>query len=137
MVALSAALIFIFVIFPYQRAEKHFHHATVPYEVDSEGSFRTEVVKRSEGSADTWQLLRQDLFGQPYRYRLLSNAISMSGTSAMSQRYMRLFAYLPLAFRPESNDVLLIFFGCGVTADAFLDGPQVLRLAEAAVSEDV
>src|SRR5438477_3183644 len=128
MVALSAALIFIFVIFPYQRAEKHFHHATVPYEVDSEGSFRTEVVKRSEGSADTWQLLRQDLFGQPYRYRLLSNAISMSGTSAMSQRYMRLFAYLPLAFRRESKDVLLMCYGCGVTADACLLGPHVRRM---------
>src|SRR5213076_956024 len=137
MVALSAALIFIFVIFPYQRAEKHFHHATVPYEVDSEGSFRTEVVKRSEGSADTWQLLRQDLFGQPYRYRLLSNAISMSGTSVISQRYMRLFAYLPLAFRPESKDVLLMCYGCGVTADAFLHGPQVKRMDAVDISKEV
>jgi spermidine synthase len=137
MVALGAALIFIFVMFPYQRAEKHFHHAAVPYEADSEGSFRTQAVKRLEGSADTWQLLRQDLFGQPYRYRLLSNAISMSGTSAASQRYMRLFAYLPLAFRPESEEVLLLCFGCGVTADAFLHGPRVRRMDVVDISKEV
>jgi len=137
MVTLSAALIFIFVMFPYQRAEKHFHHAVVPYEVDSEGSFRTQAVKRLEGSADTWQLLRQDLFGQPYRYKLLSNAISMSGTSAMSQRYMRLFAYLPLAFRPEAEDVLLMCYGCGVTADAFLHGPHVKGMDVVDISKEV
>ena len=137
MVALSAALILIFVTFPYQRAERHFHHAAVPYEVDSEGSFRTQVIKRLEGGADTWQLLRQDLFGEPYRYRLLSDAISMSGTSVTSQRYMRLFAYLPLAFRPESADVLLLCYGCGVTADAFLHGPQVKRMDVVDISKEV
>jgi len=137
MVALSAALILIVVMFPYRRAERHFHHAAVPYEVDSEGNFRTQAVKILEGSADTWQLLRQDLFGEPYRYRLLSDAISMSGTSAASQRYMRLFAYLPLAFRPESEDVLLLCYGCGVTADAFLHGPHVKRMDAVDISKEV
>ena len=137
MVVLSAAFIFILALFPYRRAEKHFQHAAVPYEVDSEGTFPTKAVKRLEGSADTWQLLRQDLFGQPYRYRLLSNAISMSGTSAISQRYMRLFAYLPLAFRPESEEVLLMCYGCGVTADAFLHGPRVKRMDVVDISKEV
>ena len=65
------------------------------------------VVKRIEGTSDTWQLLRRDLYGEPYYYRLLTNAFSMSATNPRNQRYMRLFAYLPLAFRPESEDVLL------------------------------
>jgi len=86
------------------------------------------VVKRIEGTSDTWQLLRRDLFGEPYYYRLLTNAFSMSATNPYSQRYMRLFAYLPLAFRPESEDVLLISYGCGVTADAFLHGSHVKRM---------
>ena len=137
MVALGAAFIFLLALFPYRRAEKHFHHAAVPYEVDSEGTFPTKPVKRLEGSADTWQLLRQDLFGQPYRYKLLSNATSMSGTSVISQRYMRLFAYLPLAFRPESEDVLLMCYGCGVTADAFLHGPRVKRMDVVDISKEV
>jgi hypothetical protein len=74
------------------------------------------------------QLLRYDLFGEPYYYRLLTNVFSMSATTPRAQRYMRLFAYLPLAFRPESEDVLLVCFGCGVTADAFLHGLHVKRL---------
>src|SRR5205807_1545287 len=137
MVVLGAAFIFIFVMFPYQRAEKHFRHAAVLYETNPDGNFRAQVVKRLEGSADTWQLLRQDLFGQPYRYRLLSNATSMSGTSINSQRYMRLFAYLPLAFRPESENVLLICYGCGVTADAFLHGQHVKRMDVVDISKEV
>ena len=72
------------------------------------GPFLARVVKRIEGTSDTWQLLRRDLFGEPYYYRLLSNAFSMSATSPHSQRYMRLFAYLPLAFHPGAKDVLLL-----------------------------
>jgi len=94
-------------------------------------------VKRIEGTSDTWQLLRRDLFGEPYYYRLLTNAFSMSATNPYSQRYMRLFAYLPLAFRPESEDVLLISYGCGVTADAFLHGSHVKRMDAVDISKEV
>ena len=31
-------------------------------------------MKRIEGTSDTLQLLRRDLFGEPYYYRLLTNA---------------------------------------------------------------
>ncbi len=137
MVALAAALILIVATFPYQRAERHFHHAALPYGTDPDGNFGAQLVKRFEGSADTWQLLRYDLFGEPYRYKLLSNATSMSGTNVSSQRYMRLFAYLPLAFRPESEDVLLLCYGCGVTADAFLHGPHVKRMDAVDISKEV
>src|SRR6266568_3584512 len=84
MVVLGAAFIFIFVMFPYGRAEKHFQQAVMLYEANSE-NLGAQVVKRIEGSADTWQLVRYDLFGQPYRYKLLSNATSMSGTGVISQ----------------------------------------------------
>src|SRR5207247_48098 len=77
------------------------------------------LLKKIEGMADTFQLLRRDLYGQPYYYRLITNSYSMSGTLPRSQRYMRLFAYLPLALRPESENALLIGYGVGVTADAF------------------
>jgi hypothetical protein len=50
---------------------------------------------------------------------------------------MRLFAYLPLAFRPESEDVLLISYGCGVTADAFLHGSHVKRMDVVDISKEV
>ena len=135
--ALWAAVMLIVAIFPYRRAEAHFAHASHPFEVDDRGDVLAHVVKRIEGTSDTWQLVRRDLFGEPYYYRLLTNAFSMSATNPYGQRYMRLFAYLPLAFRPESEDVLLICYGCGVTADALLHGSHVKRMDAVDISKEV
>src|SRR6266480_1085646 len=134
---LCAALILFFAIFPHHRAEMHFAHASRPYETDDQGRLLAPVVKKVEGASDTLQLLRRDLFGEPYYYRLLTNAFSMSATNPRNQRYMRLFAYLPLALRPESEDVLLLCYGCGVTADAFLHGPNVKRMDVVDISKEV
>jgi spermidine synthase len=137
LVTLWIALILGLVIFPYRRTEAHFEHASRPYERDDQGQALARVVKRIEGTSDTWQLLQRDLFGEPYYYRLLSNAFSMSATNPHGQRYMRLFAYLPLAFRPESQDVLLLCYGCGITADALLHGPNVKRIDIVEISKEV
>jgi spermidine synthase len=136
-IALCVAVILLLAIFPYGRAESHFAHASRPYEHDEHGNLVAHVVKRIEGTSDTYQLLRHDLFGEPYYYRLLTDAFSMSATNSRNQRYMRLFAYLPLALRPEAEDVLLICYGCGVTADALLLGPNVKRLDVVDISKEV
>src|SRR5437899_10771902 len=61
----------------------------------------------------------------------------MSRTQPRAYSYMLLFAYLPLAFRTESNDVLLLCYGCGVTADALLHGPNVKRMDIVDISKEV
>jgi len=122
------ALALIVVVFPYHRDEVHFAYAR---------HFLGHLVKKVEGPSDTYQLLRYDLFGEPYHYQLLASGFSMSGTSPQSQRYMRMFAYLPLAFRPESEDVLLICYGCGTTADALLHGRHVKRMDVVDISKEV
>src|SRR6266545_201495 len=137
LIGLWMILILILAVFPYRRVETHFAHARRPYEAEDQGQLLAGVVKRIEGTSDTWQLLRRDLFGEPYYYRLLCNAFSMSATNPVGQRYMRLFAYLPLAFRPESEDVLLLCYGCGVTADALLHGPNVRRMDVVDISKEV
>jgi len=136
-IALCAAVILLLAIFPHDRAESHFAHASRPYEIDEHGKVLAHVVKRIEGTSDTYQLLRRDLFGEPYYYRLLTNAFSMSATNPRNQRYMRLFAYLPLALRPEAENALLICYGCGVTADALLQGPNVKRVDIVDISKEV
>ena len=136
-IAFCGTAMLLLAILPYHRAESHFEHASRPYVTDEHGEVRAHVVKRIEGTSDTLQLLRRDLFGEPYYYRLLTNALTMSATNPRSQRYMRLFAYLPLAFRPESEDVLLICYGCGVTADAFLHGLHVKRMDVVDISKEV
>jgi spermidine synthase len=135
--ALWAILILGLILFPYGRAETHFAHASRPYEVDEQGHLLAPVVKRIEGTSDTWQLLRRDLFGEAYYYRLLSDAFSMSATNPRNQRYMRLFAYLPLALHPAAKDVLLLCYGCGVTADAFTRKSTVERIDVVDISKEV
>ena len=135
--ALWAILILGLIFFPYRRAEAHFEHASRPYEMEGQGHVLAQVVKCMEGTSDTWQLLRRDLFGEPYYYRLLTNAFSMSSTSPRNQRYMRLFAYLPLAFCPDAKDVLLICYGCGVTADAFTRKSSLERIDVVDILKDV
>ncbi|HEX8489802.1 MAG TPA: hypothetical protein VF626_02180, partial [Chthoniobacterales bacterium] len=112
--------------------ETHFASARRPYEGDG-----SVLIKKIEGTADTFQLLRRDLYGQPYSYRLITNSYSMSGTLPRSQRYMRLFAYLPLALRPQSEDALLIGYGVGITADAFTRIPHLKRLDIVDISQEV
>jgi predicted membrane-bound spermidine synthase len=136
-IALCGTAMLLLAILPYQRAESHFEHASRPYATDEHGEVRAHVVKRIEGTSDTLQLLRRDLFGKPYYYRLLTNAFTMSATNPRSQRYMRLFAYLALAFRPESEDILLLCYGCGVTADALLHGPNVKKMDVVDISKEV
>jgi spermidine synthase len=136
-IALCGTVILLLAILPYHRGESHFEHASRPYEIDEHGKQLARVVKRIEGTSDTLQLLRRDLFGEPYYYRLLTNGFSMSSTTPRNQRYMRLFAYLPLALRPEAEDVLLICYGCGVTADALLHGPNVKHMDVVDISKEV
>jgi spermidine synthase len=132
MFSLSAAFVLILSLFPYHRDEIHFANARRPYEVDG-----SVLLKKIEGTADTFQLLRRDLFGQPYYYRLITNSYSMSGTLPRSQRYMRLFAYLPLALRPESENALLVGYGVGVTADAFTRDARLKHLDIVDISKEV
>jgi spermidine synthase len=131
-VSLGAAFVLILAIFPYHRDDLHFANARRPYEGDG-----SVLLKKVEGIADTFQLLRRDLFGQPYYYRLITNSYSMSGTLPRSQRYMRLFAYLPLALRPESEIALLVGYGVGVTADAFTRDGRLKHLDIVDISKEV
>lgn len=132
MVSLSAAFVLILFFFPHHRDDIHFANARRPYEVDG-----SVLLKKIEGTADTFQLLRRDLYGEPYYYRLVTNSYSMSGTLPRSQRYMRLFAYLPLVLRPESEDALLIGYGVGVTADALTRDAHLKHLDIVDISKEV
>src|ERR1700730_3302340 len=132
MLALYAVVILIIAFFPYGRDEEHLANARAPFEQDGE-----HLVRKIEGTADTLQLLRRDFLGEPYYYRLITNAFSMSATTPQSQRYMRSFAYLPLALRPESEDALLICYGLGATADALVRNSQLQHVDLVDISKEV
>src|SRR5262249_22254771 len=62
---------------------------------------------------------------------------SMSATNPVNQRYMRSFAYLPIAFHPSARDALLIAFGCGVTADALTHDVDLKSIDLVDISKEV
>lgn len=130
--ALGIVLALAVVLFPYHRDEMHFAHARELY--SAEGS---KLARKIDGLTDTMQLLRRDLYGQPYYYQFLTNSFSMSATSPASQRYMRLFAYLPLFLKPAAERALLICYGCGVTADALVKAPQLRHVDIVDISREV
>jgi spermidine synthase len=129
---LCLVLLVIVTVFPYRRDEAHFANARRPYEVDG-----SHLIEKIEGNSDTLQLLQCDLFGEPYYYRLVTNGYSMSSTHPRSQRYMRLFAYLPLVFNPTAKDALLICYGVGVTADALVHASQLQHIDIVDISKEV
>ena len=131
--ALGLSIVFVATValFPWHRNEVHFANARKLYESEEQ-----HLVKKIEGTTGTWQLLRRDLFGQPYYYRLMTDGFSMSATNPRNQRYMRLFAYLPSALHPQPEDALLIAFGCGVTADALTHDVDLKRIDIVDISKE-
>ena len=131
-IALIVAFVAVLVFFPRHRDDLHFANARKLYESEDQ-----RLVKKIEGTSDTWQLLRRDLFGLPYYYRLVTNGFSMSATNPVNQRYMRSFAYLPMAFESSAHDALLIAYGCGVTADALTHNLDLQHIDVVDISKEV
>jgi len=132
LIVLLSGFVVLIATFPFQRNNLHFANARKLFESEDQ-----HLVKKIEGTADTWQLLRRDLFGQPYYYRLVTNGFSMSATNPVNQRYMRSFAYLPVAFHPSARDALLIAYGCGVTADALTRDVDLKQIDVVDISKEV
>jgi predicted membrane-bound spermidine synthase len=86
----------------------------------------SRAVALKEGLTETVLVLRKDTLGEPLSYRLVTNGFSMSGTGMISDRYMKLFVYWPVAVHPRLERALLISYGAGTTARA-LAGTAGLR----------
>lgn len=115
---MAACLVAALLLVPRGLMREHFLARAVETFVESD---RAKVVAVREGVGETIQLLRADFFGQPLTHRLVTNGFSMSGTHASSQRYMKLYVYLPVAVHPAPRRALLISFGVGSTAKALTD----------------
>ncbi len=128
---LFAVFVALLAFFPKHRDEMHFANARKLYESEEQ-----HLVKKIEGETGTWQLLRRDLYKLPYYYRLMTDGFSMSATNPPNQRYMRLFAYLPLTLNPQPQNALLIAFGCGVTANALTQDVDLKQIDVVDISKE-
>jgi spermidine synthase len=102
-----------------------------------EARFGGHLLAAREGMVQTTFYLVHPFQGEPLNYQLVTNSYSMSGTSIHSARYMKLFAYLPAAFHPRIERVLVICFGVGATASAVADLPDVKAIDIVDVSRDI
>ncbi len=95
------------------------------------------LITSREGLIETLRYYRRDVFGKPKYYRLVTNGHSMSATTTASNRYMKLYVYLPLAFKPDTRDALLISFGVGSTAKALSDSRGLQNIDIVDISEEI
>ena len=96
-----------------------------------------EVLTAREGLTETAVLLRQSRWGTPVSYRLVTNAISMSGLDSFGGRYMKAFVYLPVAVHPRPRRALLVSYGVGSTARALADTASLDRIDVVDVSRNI
>ena len=128
-VAEVAAAVIVLALFPFGTIDTHYRNVAHAY--------GARLAAAREGLAETVLYLSHEFQGQPRYHRLVTNSNSMSTTHVFSQRYMKLFAYLPAAFHPRIERALVICFGVGSTASAVADLPDVKAIDVVDVSRDI
>jgi predicted membrane-bound spermidine synthase len=95
------------------------------------------LITTREGLTETLRYYRRDVFGAPQFYRLVTNGYSMSATTVIGKRYMKLYVYLPLALQPDARDALLISYGVGSTAKALTDSAGLRHIDVVDISREI
>ncbi len=129
----AAAVVLALAAFPLGALE-HRHLPTSLARFSGEG---IRLVALREGLNQTTAYLARAWAGQPVAYRLVTNGHSMSGTELPDRRYMKLFAYWPLAVRPGARRALLISYGVGSTAKALTDTRGLERIDVVDLSREI
>jgi spermidine synthase len=128
----GAFFLFALVLFPFGLLHNYFlPSVTARFTVDG-----ARVIAQREGLTETATYLRLDFWGAPYYYRLMTNGHSMSGSTLASERYMRLFVHLPVAFAPAPKRALLISYGVGTTAQSLTGVPSLQSIDVVDISRD-
>ena len=125
--ALAAAL------FPFGLMSGRFVRGVVA--VQGEDGSRPLALR--EGPTETALLLQKDWGGEPLYQKLVTNAHSMTSTLFYGRRYMKLFAWWPLALRPDARRALLISYGLGNTAEALALAPRLERIDVVDISRTI
>lgn len=120
-------------LFPFGQMQQHMSAATAAWRAMDQ----SRVIYQREGLNETVQLLQRELFGEPLAHRVVTNGDSMSGTERDSRRYMKLFAWLPMALHPGLSEVLLISYGLGSTAEALVADPNIRKLTVVDISPEI
>ncbi len=96
---------------------------------EKEGS---RIVAVREGVNETIAVV-----DHPLGARLVTNGFLMSGTTLLGQRYTRAFVLIPALLADRFENVMVMCFGVGNTANAALSDPAVRRVDVVDLSRDI
>jgi spermidine synthase len=118
-------------LFPFGLMERSF------FRIVERGLPQHRLIATREGLTETIRYYREDAFGEPRLFRLVTNGYSMSGTAIIAKRYMKLYVYLPLALQADAKDALLISYGVGSTAKALTDSSRLQHIDVVDISREI
>ena len=95
------------------------------------------VAAVREGLDATLMIIEHRTLGMTHHYQLCTNAYSMTNNAFTGRRYMKLFAYWPLAVLPRVRSALVIGYGLGNTAKALTDSSDPETIDVVDVSPDI
>lgn len=95
-----------------------------------------QVVTVREGLTATLVHVRHRTDGLDAFDQLATNSYSMSANDFAGRRYMKLFAYLPLALHEGMESALVVGYGLGNTVKALTDAPEFRRIDVVDTSPD-
>jgi spermidine synthase len=122
------------VLFPFGRMERTYLRGAVER---WHGGREHVVTAVREGRSETAQVVERRVAGERLNTFLLTDSFSMSATTAVARRYMKLFVYWPVALRPEPRTALLISYGVGSTAQALVATRSLERIDVVDISRDI
>ncbi|MFQ5415508.1 MAG: fused MFS/spermidine synthase [Myxococcota bacterium] len=130
----AAALVLALLAFPIGKMETVYFLRSVD-RWNFDGTAKVLAVR--EGRSETSIYISHSLDGQTFVHRLLTDGFAMSGTMDFARRYMKLYAYWPVAMHPGPRRALLISYGVGSTAKALVDTDELERIDVVDISRDI
>jgi spermidine synthase len=121
-------------LFPFGAMQSRY--LSVPIE-SWHGRSEHAVVAVREGRSETAVYVERRLDGERLATFLMTDSYSMSSTAVFARRYMKLFAWWPLALHPDPRSALLISYGVGSTAKALVDAPGLESIDVVDISREV
>jgi spermidine synthase len=127
----TAVAVLALALFPFGLMERSY------FKIVERGLPEHTLIATREGLTETMRYYRRDIFGAPEFYRLVTNGFSMSATTVIGKRYMKLYVYLPLALQADARDALLISYGVGSTAKALTDSSGLRHIDVVDISREI
>ncbi len=123
-VGAGVALVLAIALFPFGDVRSRFVASSVARWMTAED----RIASVAEGRTATLVHVEHRQGGLAVFDQIATNAYSMTVNDFAARRYMKLFAYLPIAIHPKIERALVVGYGLGSTARAILDDTECKQL---------